>query len=73
MGKIQYTRFHNYGSELSVKKVISKSSNIGTARIVQEIGSSEQKSLRKSLGFFDIVPLEMVEASGGKPLLPKVV
>jgi cell division protein FtsI (penicillin-binding protein 3) len=56
---------------LPVKKVISKSSNIGTARIAQEIGSIEQKKFLKSLGFFDIVPLEMVEASGGKPLLPK--
>ena len=70
-GKFKIRDFHNYGSELSVKKVISKSSNIGTARIAQEIGSSEQQNFLKSLGFFDIVPLEMVEASGGKPLLPK--
>jgi cell division protein FtsI (penicillin-binding protein 3) len=70
-GKFKIRDFHNYGSELPVKKVISKSSNIGTARIAQEIGSIEQKKFLKSLGFFDIVPLEMVEASGGKPLLPK--
>ena len=70
-GKFKIRDFHNYGSELPVKKVISKSSNIGTARIAQEIGSIEQQKFLKSLGFFDIVPLEMVEASGGKPLLPK--
>ena len=70
-GKFKIRDFHNYGSELPVKKVISKSSNIGTARIAQEIGPIEQKKFLKSLGFFDIVPLEMVEASGGKPLLPK--
>ena len=70
-GKFKIRDFHNYGSELPVKKVISKSSNIGTARIAQEIGTIEQQKFLKSLGFFDIVPLEMVEASGGKPLLPK--
>ena len=70
-GKFKIRDFHNYGSELPVKKVISKSSNIGTARIAQEICSIEQQKFLKSLGFFDIVPLEMVEASGGKPLLPK--
>ena len=70
-GKFKIRDFHNYGSELPVKKVISKSSNIGTARIAQEIGSIEQQKFLKSLGFFDIVPLEMVEASGGQPLLPK--
>ena len=70
-GKFKIRDFHNYGSELPVKKVISKSSNIGTARIAQQIGSIEQQKFLKSLGFFDIVPLEMVESSGGKPLLPK--
>ena len=70
-GKFKIRDYHNYGSELPVKKVISKSSNIGTARIAREIGSANQQKFLKSLGFFDTVPLEMVEASGGKPLLPK--
>ena len=70
-GKFKIRDYRNYGSELPVKKVISKSSNIGTARIAREIGSANQQKFLKSLGFFDTVPLEMVEASGGKPLLPK--
>ena len=70
-GKFKIRDYRNYGSELPVKKVISKSSNIGTTRIAREIGSANQQKFLKSLGFFDTVPLEMVEASGGKPLLPK--
>ena len=70
-GKFKIRDYRNYGSELPVKKVISKSSNIGTARIAREIGSANQQMFLKLLGFFDTVPLEMVEASGGKPLLPK--
>ena len=70
-GKFKIRDYHNHGSELPVKKVISKSSNIGTARIAREIGSANQQKFLKSLGFFDTIPIEMVEASGGKPLRPE--
>ncbi len=69
-GRHKIRDFRNYGKELSVTKVIVKSSNIGTARIAQMIGSVRQKEFLKSLGFFEPTPLEIVEAKGGKPLLP---
>lgn len=69
-GKHRIRDFHNYGPQLSVEKVIVKSSNIGTARIAQMIGSARQKSYLESLGLLERTPLEMVEASGGKPLIP---
>ncbi|MWD27252.1 penicillin-binding protein 2 [Aquicoccus sp. SCR17] len=69
-GRFRIRDFHNYGSELTVTKVIEKSSNIGTARIAQMIGADRQQDFLKSLGFFEPVPLEMLEASGGQPLLP---
>ncbi|WP_299849662.1 penicillin-binding protein 2 [uncultured Roseovarius sp.] len=69
-GKHRIRDFHNYGKELSVSKVIVKSSNIGTARIAQMIGAKRQQDFLKNLGFFDPTPLEIVEAKGGKPLLP---
>ncbi|SLN52649.1 Peptidoglycan synthase FtsI [Roseovarius litorisediminis] len=69
-GKHRIRDFHNYGSELSVTKVIVKSSNIGTARIAQMIGADRQQEFLKSLGLLDSVPFEMVEAKGGQPLLP---
>ncbi|WP_128910711.1 peptidoglycan D,D-transpeptidase FtsI family protein [Tropicibacter alexandrii] len=61
---------HNYG-KISVEQVIVKSSNRGTGRLALAIGSTRQQEFLKSLGFFDPVPLEMIEAKGGQPLLPK--
>ncbi|MGH1455042.1 MAG: peptidoglycan D,D-transpeptidase FtsI family protein [Paracoccaceae bacterium] len=69
-GKHKIRDFHNYGKELSVTKVIVKSSNIGTARIAQMIGVERQKEFLQALGLFEATPLEIVEASGGRPLLP---
>ncbi|MCW9043600.1 MAG: penicillin-binding protein 2 [Pseudopelagicola sp.] len=69
-GKHKIRDFHNYGSELSLTKVIVKSSNIGTARVAQSIGVERQQDFLRGLGFLEATPLEIVEASGGKPLLP---
>lgn len=69
-GKHKIRDFHNYGPKLSVTKVIVKSSNIGTARIAMMIGAERQKDFLGRLGFFEPTPLEILEASGGKPLLP---
>lgn len=59
----------NYG-EISVTDVIAKSSNRGTGRIALEIGAEKQQEFLGSLGFFEPTPLEIVEATGGKPLRP---
>ncbi|WP_116599706.1 peptidoglycan D,D-transpeptidase FtsI family protein [Primorskyibacter marinus] len=69
-GKFRIRDFRNYGKELSVTKVIVKSSNIGTARIAQMIGIERQKQFLEALGFFKPTGLEMVESKGGQPLLP---
>lgn len=60
----------NFG-KISVTDVIVESSNRGTGRIALEIGSEEQQKFLKSLGLFEPTDLEIVEARGGKPLLPK--
>ena len=70
-GKHRINDFRNYGNEMSVTKVIVKSSNIGTARIAQMIGAERQQAFLKELGFFDPPPVEMVEADGAQPLLPR--
>ncbi len=69
-GKFRIRDFHNYGDELSLTKVIVKSSNIGTARLAQSIGVERQQEFLGNLGFLDATPLELLEASGAKPLLP---
>ncbi|MEY3307458.1 MAG: hypothetical protein RLZZ413_1496 [Pseudomonadota bacterium] len=62
---------HNYGPLLSVRDVIVKSSNVGVANIALQIGAVRQQAFLKSLGFFGPTPVELVEAAGAKPLLPK--
>ena len=63
--------YRNNGPELPVWQVITKSSNLGTARIAKMIGSEKQREFLTSLGFTKPTPIEMIEAKGGKPLLPK--
>jgi len=60
----------NYG-KLSVSDIIVKSSNRGTGRMALQIGVKRQQEFLQSLGFLKATPFEIVEASGGKPLLPK--
>lgn len=70
-GRFKIRDFHNYGRELSVSKIIVKSSNIGTARIAQMIGVKRQKEFLGALGLLEATSFEISEARGGKPLLPK--
>ncbi len=60
----------NYGKQ-TVTGIIVHSSNRGSGRIALEIGPERQQAFLKSLGFFEPTPFEIVEAEGGKPLLPK--
>ncbi|SFS71273.1 cell division protein FtsI (penicillin-binding protein 3) [Sulfitobacter marinus] len=60
----------NYG-EQTVTGIIVNSSNRGSGRLAMQIGAERQQAFLKSLGFFEPTPFEIVEASGGKPLLPK--
>jgi cell division protein FtsI (penicillin-binding protein 3) len=59
----------NYGA-LTVSDIIVKSSNRGTGKLALQIGKARQQEFLKSLGFFEPVPFEMIEAKGGQPLLP---
>ena len=68
--KIGEFKNKNYGV-LTVADIIVKSSNRGTGRMALQIGAKRQQEFLKSLGFFDPTGFEIVEASGGKPLLPK--
>ncbi|MGB3279009.1 MAG: penicillin-binding protein 2, partial [Pseudorhodobacter sp.] len=61
----------NYGPLLSVTDIIVKSSNVGTAHLALKIGGERQQAFLKSMGLFDATPLELVEAPGATPLIPK--
>ncbi len=69
-GKHRIRDFRYYGDEMSVTKVIVKSSNIGTARMAQAIGVERQKEFLEDLGMLETTGFEIVEAATGRPLLP---
>ena len=70
-GKHRIRDFRNYGDSLSVEDVIVKSSNIGTARIALDIGPERQQRFLDELGLFRPTPVELIEARGAQPLLPR--
>ncbi len=72
VGGFRIGEFHNknYGKQ-TVTGIIVHSSNRGSGRLALQIGSERQQAFLKSLGFFEPTPFEIVEASGGQPLLPK--
>ncbi len=69
--KKNYNDYRDYGLTNSVEDVIMKSSNTGTIRMALAAGSAAQKKTLKDLGFFKSLPIELVEASRSKPLIPK--
>jgi cell division protein FtsI (penicillin-binding protein 3) len=69
-GRHRISDFRHYANEMSVSRVIEKSSNVGTARIAIDIGAERQRDFLGQLGLLETTKFEMVEARGGKPLLP---
>ena len=70
-GKFRIQDFRNYGPQLSLRDVIVKSSNIGSANLAIEFGAEAQQAFLRKLGFFEPLSLEMKEAQHSKPLVPK--
>ena len=63
---------HKYfGPRLTVEEIIVKSSNIGTVRIANKIGSQLLKEFYKSLGLLDKTSLELPETRSTIPQSPK--
>ncbi|HEY1142950.1 MAG TPA: penicillin-binding protein 2 [Sphingomicrobium sp.] len=59
---------HPYGRMCSVAEIMKESSNIGTAQIADQLGSSRQKVFLKKMGFLDPVAVELKER--GRTLTP---
>lgn len=70
-GRFRIKDMHNYGAQLSVLKIIEKSSNVGSARLALMIGVQRQQEFLKRLGFLTPTSVELVEAPGARPLIPK--
>lgn len=72
---IKYDQFtirdmHFNKKMLSVEEILIQSSNIGTAKIIQDIGYDVQKDYFKKLGLLD--KIDIPYPSLGKPLFPDV-
>ncbi len=70
-GKFRIKDFRNYGPRLSLRDVVVKSSNIGSANLAIEFGAEAQQDFLRNLGFFEPLSLELKEAQHSKPLVPK--
>ncbi|MCC1482352.1 peptidoglycan D,D-transpeptidase FtsI family protein [Roseibaca sp. Y0-43] len=69
-GRFEIDDFRDYGNEMSVTKVMVKSSNIGTARMVQAMGAERQQAFLRRFGLLDSARIELAEAARARPLLP---
>ncbi len=69
-GKFRIKDFKDYGPQLSVTDVVVKSSNLGTARIAQQIGAERQRAFLTRLGLLQPTTVELAEADSVKPLVP---
>jgi cell division protein FtsI (penicillin-binding protein 3) len=69
-GRFEIDDFRDYGDRMSVTKVMVKSSNIGTARMVQAMGAERQQAFLRRFGLLDSAKIELAEAARARPLLP---
>lgn len=72
---IKYGRFsikdHDRGdSEMTVQKIFTQSSNIGTVKIAEKIGVSNQKEFLNKMGFLKKIDAEFPGL--GRPITPKI-
>lgn len=69
-GRFSINDFRDYGNEMSVTSVMVKSSNIGSARMAQNIGAERQQQFLRRFGLLDRMYIELAEAQRARPLLP---
>ena len=69
-GTYELDDFHEFPRQMTVRDVIVESSNVGTARMAQEIGAERQQRFLADLGLLAPSTLELGEAASARPLLP---
>lgn len=68
-GRFTISDYHPEKRMLSVPEIFIYSSNIGTARMAQAVGTDVLKNFYEKMGFFSAAPIELPER--GTPLYPK--
>jgi cell division protein FtsI (penicillin-binding protein 3) len=69
VGRFRITDYHGQKRNLTLSEVFMHSSNIGTVRMAQMIGTDEYKSFLSDLGLLKAPSIEIPEV--GKPLVPR--
>jgi len=69
VGRFKITDFHPAHYPVTVGEIFTESSNIGSAKMAMQMGSSRQQAFFNKLGFFKPPILEIPEI--GSPLYPK--
>jgi len=67
IGRFSITDFRPLGQSLSVADIFIRSSNIGTARLAQMIGTEQQRAFLERFGLMSAVNLELSEAARARP------
>ncbi|MGB1235403.1 MAG: peptidoglycan D,D-transpeptidase FtsI family protein [Planktomarina sp.] len=70
IGGHQIKDFSDYGPTQTTSNVLVKSSNMGTIRIADMIGTPRQKAFLSQLGLLDPTPIEVIEGPTGRPKFP---
>jgi cell division protein FtsI (penicillin-binding protein 3) len=68
VGGFTITDTHPFGRACSVAEIMKESSNIGTAQIAAQVGSTRQQEFLRKMGFMDPVKIELNER--GRTLTP---
>ena len=69
-GRFRIRDSHKMDPEMSLRDIITYSSNVGTARFAMIAGAQRQRAFLEKLGLLVPTPVELSEAAGAKPLLP---
>lgn len=70
-GRQRIRDMHRMPDQMSVTDIVVRSSNVGSARLATMVGTERFKRYLDRLGLFDPLPLEVAEAAGAAPLLPR--
>jgi cell division protein FtsI (penicillin-binding protein 3) len=71
VGRFRIRDYHQEkkGTKFNVAQILKESSNIGSARMVEELGSTKQEEFFKKIGLLDKSNVELPEV--GAPMLPQ--
>jgi cell division protein FtsI (penicillin-binding protein 3) len=68
VGRFTIRDTHPFGRSCTVAEIMQESSNIGTAQIARELGSTRQQAFLRKMGFLEPVSIELKER--GRTLSP---